>query len=72
MRDVKQHPQPGDVVQVYPALRGSQIPAPLTITAVDSQHVHWQRGDFTHKTPLSHWRAERLMSGYTPKMELVE
>ena len=72
MRDVKQNPQAGDVVQVYPGLIGNTMPPPLTITSVDSQFVHWKRGDTTRKTPLTHWQAERLMSGYTPKMELVE
>lgn len=42
MRDVQQDPQPGDIVQVYPA-RGRELPLPMKILSVDDDGVRWQR-----------------------------
>lgn len=42
IRDIRQDPRPGDVIQVYPPF-GATPPAPLTVLGVSDRGVCWQR-----------------------------
>lgn len=66
MRDVKQQPQHGDIVQIVPVLTDQQWPAPLKVMGNDGVWVHWTRQGDMKRTSLHFWQTSRL------GMELVE
>ena len=73
-RDIRQEPQPGDVVQVYPPF-GRTPPLPLTILAITDRGVRWYRdGQGECLTGWRTWQGvgDRSPHGPPPVLELID